>query len=39
MKVVNEDCPHCWTPCEAYPTILGNVIKSVAVRRGAAPTR
>lgn len=30
--VVNEDCPHCWTPCEAYPTILGNLAKAVAGR-------
>jgi MoaA/NifB/PqqE/SkfB family radical SAM enzyme len=22
-------CPHCWTPCEAYPTILGNLLKAV----------
>ena len=22
-------CPHCWTPCEAYPTILGNLAKSL----------
>jgi len=22
-------CPHCWTPCEAYPTILGNLAKAV----------
>jgi len=20
-------CPHCWTPCEAYQTILGNLFK------------
>ena len=25
--VVAEQCPHCWTPCEAYPTILGNLAK------------
>jgi MoaA/NifB/PqqE/SkfB family radical SAM enzyme len=25
-QVVNQDCPHCWTPCEAYPTILGNLV-------------
>jgi radical SAM protein with 4Fe4S-binding SPASM domain len=28
--VVNEQCPHCWTPCEAYPTILGNLVKAVS---------
>jgi MoaA/NifB/PqqE/SkfB family radical SAM enzyme len=26
--VVQERCPHCWTPCEAYPTILGNLIEA-----------
>jgi MoaA/NifB/PqqE/SkfB family radical SAM enzyme len=25
--VADEQCPHCWTPCEAYPTILGNLAK------------
>jgi MoaA/NifB/PqqE/SkfB family radical SAM enzyme len=28
--VVNEQCPHCWTPCEAYPTILGNLARAVS---------
>jgi len=23
--VSNEQCPGCWTPCEAYPTILANL--------------
>ena len=27
--VINENCSHCWTPCEAYPTILGNLTKAV----------
>jgi MoaA/NifB/PqqE/SkfB family radical SAM enzyme len=27
--VVGEQCPHCWTPCEAYPTILGNLANAV----------
>jgi MoaA/NifB/PqqE/SkfB family radical SAM enzyme len=27
-QVSEEHCPHCWTPCEAYPTILGNVLKA-----------
>jgi MoaA/NifB/PqqE/SkfB family radical SAM enzyme len=36
MKIVDEDCPHCWTPCDAYPTILGNLFKAVTVRRVAA---
>jgi Fe-coproporphyrin III synthase len=25
QAVVDERCPQCWTPCEAYPTILGNL--------------
>jgi len=29
-KIVNEECPHCWTPCEAYPTILGNLARAVS---------
>jgi MoaA/NifB/PqqE/SkfB family radical SAM enzyme len=29
-QVVNEDCSHCWTPCEAYPTILGNLVAAVS---------
>jgi len=28
------DCPHCWTPCEAYPTILGNLSKAVRTAIG-----
>jgi len=27
-EVVGERCSHCWTPCEAYPTILGNLFKA-----------
>jgi len=30
--VVAEECPHCWTPCEAYPTILGNLVSAVRAR-------
>jgi len=22
-------CPNCWTPCEAYQTIAGNMAKSL----------
>jgi hypothetical protein len=28
--VAQERCSHCWTPCEAYPTILGNLGKAAA---------
>jgi MoaA/NifB/PqqE/SkfB family radical SAM enzyme len=31
--VIQERCSHCWTPCEAYPTILGNLPRA-AVSRG-----
>jgi MoaA/NifB/PqqE/SkfB family radical SAM enzyme len=27
-------CPHCWTPCEAYPTILGNLARAVRLGTG-----
>ena len=33
--VVEERCSHCWTPCEAYPTILGHLARA-AVSRGPA---
>lgn len=32
-EVAGERCSHCWTPCEAYPTILGNLARA-AVSRG-----
>ncbi len=35
QDVVNENCPHCWTPCEAYPTILSHLGR--AAIRPAAP--
>jgi MoaA/NifB/PqqE/SkfB family radical SAM enzyme len=31
--VIGERCAQCWTPCEAYPTILGNLVRAVASRR------
>ena len=31
-SVRDEKCPHCWTPCEAYPTILANLLNGF-VRR------
>ncbi len=31
--VVREECPHCWTPCEAYPTILGNLAEVASKSR------
>jgi MoaA/NifB/PqqE/SkfB family radical SAM enzyme len=29
-----ERCSHCWTPCEAYPTILGNLAKATFSSNG-----
>jgi MoaA/NifB/PqqE/SkfB family radical SAM enzyme len=34
QNVVDENCPHCWTPCEAYPTVLGNLARAVTARGG-----
>jgi MoaA/NifB/PqqE/SkfB family radical SAM enzyme len=30
--VADRRCSHCWTPCEAYPTILGNLARAIASR-------
>ena len=30
--VVEERCSHCWTPCEAYPSILGNLARAAVSR-------
>jgi radical SAM protein with 4Fe4S-binding SPASM domain len=30
--VAAERCSHCWTPCEAYPTILGNLARAATTR-------
>jgi MoaA/NifB/PqqE/SkfB family radical SAM enzyme len=32
--VAEENCPHCWTPCEAYPTLLGNLARAAVTRGG-----
>ena len=24
-EVLEERCPHCWTPCEAYQSLFGNL--------------
>jgi MoaA/NifB/PqqE/SkfB family radical SAM enzyme len=31
-QIVDERCPHCWTPCEAYPTILDNLARAALFR-------
>jgi MoaA/NifB/PqqE/SkfB family radical SAM enzyme len=33
-NVAEENCPHCWTPCEAYPTVLANLARAVVARPG-----
>jgi MoaA/NifB/PqqE/SkfB family radical SAM enzyme len=33
-EIWNGDCPHCWTPCEAYQSIMGNFLR--VGRRGSA---
>ena len=25
-EIWNYDCPQCWTPCEAYQSIMGNFV-------------
>lgn len=37
--VVEERCPHCWTPCEAYPTILGNLVKATVAPMALSPVK
>jgi MoaA/NifB/PqqE/SkfB family radical SAM enzyme len=34
QNVAEENCPHCWTPCEAYPTVLANLGRAVIARGG-----
>ena len=36
-EVEEEKCPHCWTPCEAYQTILGNLLPRRRRQAEAAP--
>ncbi len=26
-EIIGGLCPHCWTPCEAYQTVLGNLFR------------
>ena len=39
-QIWESRCPNCWTPCEAYQSILGNLVRPElprARRRGPAP--
>jgi MoaA/NifB/PqqE/SkfB family radical SAM enzyme len=29
-EIARGACPHCWTPCEAYPSLLGQVLRPSA---------
>jgi MoaA/NifB/PqqE/SkfB family radical SAM enzyme len=31
--IQNNNCPGCWTPCEAYQTILANLLKNGLISR------
>jgi MoaA/NifB/PqqE/SkfB family radical SAM enzyme len=33
QEIWESQCPNCWTPCEAYQSILGNVLRPSAPRR------
>jgi MoaA/NifB/PqqE/SkfB family radical SAM enzyme len=33
-NVEAENCPHCWTPCEAYPTVLSNLARALTAKGG-----
>jgi radical SAM protein with 4Fe4S-binding SPASM domain len=26
-QILKKNCPNCWTPCEAYQSILGNLLR------------
>lgn len=32
-EIWNYDCPQCWTPCEAYQSILGNLLQPGSKRK------
>lgn len=39
-KIVNHDCPNCWTPCEAYQTLAANLVPFVGrTRKGSLPSQ
>lgn len=33
-EIRNESCPHCWTPCEAYQSLLGSLAHGLLGRKG-----
>lgn len=36
QRLLKKDCPNCWTPCEAYPTLAANLLP---LRRSVGDTR
>ncbi len=39
-EIWESNCPNCWTPCEAYQSILGNMLRpELPFRRRALPRR
>lgn len=34
--IVRGDCPHCWTPCEAFPTLIDHLPGARALLRSAS---
>ena len=38
-EIWQSECPNCWTPCEAYQSILGNLLRPELFRRRSARTR
>jgi len=38
-EIWQSECPNCWTPCEAYQSILGNLLRPELFRRRSARAR
>ncbi len=38
-EIARGDCPNCWTPCEAYQTILGNLLRPAPRQPAGEPRR
>ncbi|MSR64437.1 MAG: radical SAM protein [Verrucomicrobiae bacterium] len=39
QKVIEDKCPGCWTPCEAYQSVVANLSKIPSARRSADEMR
>jgi len=38
-EIWESKCPNCWTPCEAYQSILGNLVRPELPRLGSSMSR